>query len=246
MGIGKTVGSAAAKMAGSTAVEKLVPQVGGNVVRTVLDWAVDGKGRIVGAARMGDNQLRKGRSQVDAADALINLHLRLAGAQGFVTNLGGAVTALVAMPANIVAVAILQCRLVASIYHLRGYDLADQAVRDAILLTLLEPKVRKRLGKEFHRTLDPAVVARAPHDPESSAAIAKAVTAELIGAAGGKRVAAFAARRIPILGGVVGGIGDAMSTRRIGREAAEIGFGPHHPRTLPIDGSVTLERLDEQ
>lgn len=230
MGIGKSVGSTVAKVAGSKVVEKVVPQVGADIVRTVLDWAVDGKGRIIGAEQMGENQLRRGRSQVDAADALINMHVRLAGAQGFVTNLGGVVTALVAMPANIAAVAVLQCRLVASILHLRGYDLALPAVRDAVLLTLLAPKRRKELGKELKRVLNPAVVAAAPHDEITSDAIARAVTAELIGAAGGKRVAAFAARRIPVLGGVVGGIGDAMSTRRIGREAAEIAFGPLHPR----------------
>ena len=54
---------------------------------------------------------------------MIEDHVRYAGAQGFATNLGGLVTAAVAIPANITGLALIQCRLVACIAHLRGYDL---------------------------------------------------------------------------------------------------------------------------
>ena len=82
-----------------------------------------------------------GYDQPGAVDAaikdIIEQHVRYAGAQGFATNLGGLVTAAVAMPANIVGLSLIQCRMVAGIAHLRGYDLDDPRVRNAILETLL-------------------------------------------------------------------------------------------------------------
>ena len=63
--------------------------------------------------------------------------MRLAGAQGFVTNLGGLVTAAVAIPVNITGLALIQCRMIAGIAHLRGYDLDDPKVKNAILVCLL-------------------------------------------------------------------------------------------------------------
>ena len=63
--------------------------------------------------------------------------MRYAGAQGFVTNLGGLVTAAVAIPTNVSGLALIECRMVAGIAHLRGYDLDHPNVRDAILLCML-------------------------------------------------------------------------------------------------------------
>ena len=63
--------------------------------------------------------------------------MRYAGAQGFVTNLGGLVTAAVTIPANITGLALIECRMIAGIAHLRGYDLDDPRVRNAILVCML-------------------------------------------------------------------------------------------------------------
>ena len=80
---------------------------------------------------------------------VIEFHVRLAGAQGFVTNLGGLVTAAVAIPANITGLALIQCRMIAGIAHLRGYDVHDPRVRNAILVTLLgEESVEDMIKKK--------------------------------------------------------------------------------------------------
>ena len=39
----------------------------------------------------------------------------------------------VTVPANIAGLALIQCRMVAAIAHLRGYDLDDRRTRNAIL-----------------------------------------------------------------------------------------------------------------
>ena len=85
-----------------------------------------------------EKQREEHKGDVDEAiKDIIETHVRLAGAQGFLTNIGGLVTMTVMVPANIAGLALIQCRMVAAIAHLRGYDLDDQRVRNAILASLL-------------------------------------------------------------------------------------------------------------
>ena len=95
--------------------------------------------------------------------------MRLSAAQGFVTNLGGIVTMAATVPANISGLALLQCRMVAGIAHLRGYDLDDPRVRNAILLTMLGEDHVKALVKKRKIPGSPMVIATAPaHDASAS------------------------------------------------------------------------------
>ena len=71
--------------------------------------------------------------------------MRYAGAQGFLTNLGGLATMTYLVPANITGLALVQCRMVAGIAHLRGYDLTDPRVRNAVLVSMLGEEAVQRL-----------------------------------------------------------------------------------------------------
>ena len=93
--------------------------------------------------------------------------MRYAGAQGFVTNIGGLVTAAVAVPANIAGLALIQCRMVAGIAHLRGYDLDGPARPQRDPGRLLGEERRERLVKKRKLPAPPMALATAPvHDPE--------------------------------------------------------------------------------
>ena len=103
-------------------------------VREALHRAIHGVGPLPPAAHAAEKQLAEQRGRVDrAVHEVIENHVRYAGAQGFVTNLGGVVTAAVAIPANITGLALIQCRMIAGIAHLRGYDLDDPRVRNGVL-----------------------------------------------------------------------------------------------------------------
>ncbi|QNK82011.1 hypothetical protein [Nakamurella sp. PAMC28650] len=227
MGVAGSIGSGLAR--------RVAPAVTGQAVRDILERAIDGIGPIPGAARSAQAQLRKAGGDIDLAiDSLITAHLRLAGAQGFLTNVGGLLTMAVTVPANIAGVSLLQCHLAAAILHLRGYDLASPSVRDAVLVCLLDGDARKSLTKATGLTISPAALATAVPDAQVQAQVAKAVTGQLLAMSGGKQVASFIARRIPVLGGAVGGFGDAFSTRRIGRDAARTPLAAAGPRKLDI------------
>ena len=83
-----------------------------------------------------------------AVHEVIENHVRYAGGQGFATNIGGLVTAAVTIPANVAGLALVQSRMVAGIAHLRGYELADPRVRNAILACLLGEDAVRSLVKQ--------------------------------------------------------------------------------------------------
>ncbi|WP_231988402.1 EcsC family protein [Nakamurella panacisegetis] len=218
---------------GGEVAKRMAPAITGSAVRDVLERAIDGVGPVPSAAQSGDNALRRAGGNVDQAiDTLIGQHVKMAGAQGFLTNVGGLLTMALTVPANIAAVSLLQCHLSATILHLRGYDLASPSVRDAVLVCLLDGDARKALSKSTKLTMSAAALATAVPDQAVQAELAKAVTGQLLAMSGGKQMAKFVARRIPVLGGAVGGIGDAFSTRRIGRDAARTPLAPTGPRRV--------------
>ena len=152
--------------------------------------------------------------------ALVRLHVGLAGVQGFVTNLGGIAALAVAIPANVVGVTLVQCHLVAGIAHLRGYDLADARVRNAILACMLGDDQVDTLIKRKLLPAPPMAIATAlVHDPQLDRVLSAEVASDLITQAGGKRLAITIGRRVPLVGGAFGMGVDGFDTWRVGRYA---------------------------
>ena len=200
-------------------VTQVAPHVTAGFVHHALDRAIQGAGPLDSAAVAADKQLDEQNGNVDKAiHEVIENNVRLAGAQGFVTNVGGLVTMTFTIPANLAGLALIQCRMVAGILHLRGYDLEDPRVRTAILASLLgeEQILAKIKKKKLPGT--PMALATAPvHDPQLSVVMANEVASELISRVAGKKLARTVVRRIPVLGGLVGMGADGFTTWQIGR-----------------------------
>ena len=77
----------------------MAPDLTTSFVREALRRAIHGVGPLPPAARAADAQLREQRGNVDrAVGEVIENHVRYAGAQGFVTNLGGLATMAFSVP----------------------------------------------------------------------------------------------------------------------------------------------------
>jgi hypothetical protein len=203
------------------ALQRLAPDLTAGFVHEALARAIHGIGPLPPAAAAAEKQLEEQRGDVQrAVHEVIENHVRYAGAQGFVTNIGGIATAALTIPANIAGLAMLQCRQVAGIAHLRGYDITDPRVHNAILACILGEDTVKSLVKKKKLPAPPMAIATAPtHDPHLSRVMASEVTSELITKVAGKRVATTVGRRVPVVGGLVGMSADAYSTWQIGRYA---------------------------
>jgi len=202
-------------------VTGLAPGLTSSFVREALSRAISGVGPLPGAAKAADAQLAEQKGDVDKAiKELIENHVRYAGAQGFATNLGGLVTMALLVPANITGLALLQCRLVAGIAHLRGYDLDEPRVRNAILVTVMGEDQVKALVKKKKIPAPPMALATAPvHDSSLDVTIATEVASDIVSRVAGKRVATMVGRRVPVVGGLVGMGADGYATWKIGRYA---------------------------
>ncbi len=201
----------------------VAPQLAGGALRRVLELAIDGYGRLPGAKTHAARQLqRHGGSIDDAISSIVDFHVQLASAQGFVTNLGGVVSLPVAIPANLAGVAVVQVRMVAAIAHLRGYDLDDDRVRTALVMCLLGgEQIAKRIVEGKLHT-SPMAVATAPmFDPVLDRQVAEEVTAGLAARIGGKNLALVVTRRVPLLGGGIGAVMDAVATYQVGQYAKQ-------------------------
>jgi len=209
---------------GKSLTPKLIDRVPGltdGFVREALKRAIQGVGPLAGAAEAADVQLAEQRGDVNKAiHEVIENHVRYAGMQGFATNLGGLVTATVTIPANITGLALIQCRMVAGIAHLRGYDLTDPNVRNAVLITVLGEESVTKLVKKKRLPAPPMAVATAPvHDAHLDKIISAEVATELITRVAGKKLATTIGRRVPVVGGLVGAGADGYGTWKIGRYA---------------------------
>ncbi len=202
-------------------ITELAPELTTSFVREALHRAITGVGPLPPAAKAADKQLAEQHGDVDKAiHEVIENHVRYAGAQGFLTNLGGIVTAAFTIPTNITGLALIECRMIAGIAHLRGYDLDDPRVRNAILTCLLGEDSVNSLVKKKKLPAPPMALATAPaHDPHLDRIISAEVASELITKVAGKRVAITVGRRVPVVGGLVGAGVDGYATWRIGRYA---------------------------
>src|SRR3569833_3988464 len=126
-------------------VTNLAPGLTSQFVHQALDKAITGVGPLPGAAAAADKQLAEQKGDVERGiHEVIENHVRYAGAQGVVTNIGGLVTMAVTVPVNLSGLALIQCRMVAGIAHLRGYELSAPRTRDAVLACQLgEERIRR-------------------------------------------------------------------------------------------------------
>lgn len=215
-------------LASSAAARRAAPAIAAKGVRQFLDKAIDGFPGFPGAREVARRHLARRRDVDQAIRDVQDQHVRLAGAQGFVANIGGVAVMAVAIPANLAGVGLLQVRMVAAMQHLRGYDINDPRVRTAALMTLLgEDDVKAAIKRgEFPGHPHDVAVAAGDADPRLLERVGSEVTQALVTRVGGKHATLAFTKRIPVLGGAVSAGVDAFSTYTIGRYASRE-FPPH-------------------
>jgi hypothetical protein len=218
MGLRSTLTS---KVAG-TAAAAAAPVAAPVVAKQFLDKAIDGFPGFPSAREVARKHLARTHDIEQAVRRVIEQHVRLAGAQGFINNLGGLAALPVTLPANIVGLALLHVRMAGAIAHLRGHELADPRVRAACLMVLLgedgvaEAKKQKLVpGTPYEVATGLGPVPEGLLDQVSKLA-ATAVTSRVTG----KRAALAVTRHIPLVGGGVGGAVDAYTLYAAGRFAS--------------------------
>lgn len=107
------------------------------VINKVISIGIDGAGPLSSARAIAEESLSHHGDVEKAIDRLIATHVRLVGATGFATGVGGAFTMPLTIPADITLLYAYAARCSAAVAHLRGYDTTSEEVQSAVLLSLL-------------------------------------------------------------------------------------------------------------
>ncbi|WP_426560481.1 EcsC family protein [Angustibacter sp. McL0619] len=202
----------------------------GAFVDKLLDVGIDGRGPFDSAQNVADGALSGHGDAEQAIDAVIRSHVRAAAAGGFVTGLGGFFTLPLALPVNVLEFYAIATRMVATVACLRGYDLRQQGVRSAVLLTLVGADAEDLLrgaGVQHSGRLAGLATSRLPGP--ALMVLNKAIGFRLV-ARVGRSAAPRLGRGVPIVGGVLGAGFDVFLLRRIADQARR--EFPHAPAAL--------------
>ncbi|MBW4722254.1 EcsC family protein [Saccharothrix obliqua] len=223
-------------------------------VEHLLRVGIDGFGPFKGAARMASDLLDRGMTRDEAVRALIRAHVAAAGVQGFAMNVGGLITLPVTLPANVAAAYLVQTHLIASIAAVHGHDLDSERVRTAILVCLLGnagAELVKKAGIRAGAKLTMSLIERIP--AQLIRELNKRVGFTLVAKYGTARAGITLAKGVPLVGGVIGGSFDAVTTRAVGGFARRFFAGrPEVPDVVEgrvvdpdvIDGEVVGEVVE--
>lgn len=141
---------------------------------------------------------------------------------GFMANIGGFITLPVAIPANLTAVWYVQLRMIATIATMAGYDPSDDEVQTLAYICLTGSSVAevcKKAGVDFAQKLVMANLKRIPGEVLKK--INQIVGFRFITRAGTTGVINLT-KMVPLVGGVVGGSIDFVTTKSIADHAYKV------------------------
>ena len=161
----------------------------------------------------------------EQCNSLIRWQNTKAGTSGFVTGLGGLLLMPVTLPVNVTSVLYVQIRMIAAIAHLAGHDLKDDKVKTMVYVCLVgngAAEILKNVGVEVGKKVATNAVKNISGKVITQ--INQKVGFRLVTKFGEKGVINLG-KAIPILGGLIGGTVDTISTNIVGNTARDLFVG---------------------
>ncbi|MCR8633903.1 EcsC family protein [Paenibacillus radicis (ex Xue et al. 2023)] len=144
-------------------------------------------------------------------------------ASGFLSGLGGLITLPVTLPANIISVLYVQVRMIAAIAYLRGYDLKSDQVKTFVYVALTgnsAAEVLKNTGIKIGQKIMTSYIKN-----KLPFAVLKKINQKVgfrLVAKTGTKAPIVLTKAVPVIGGVVGGASDGISTYIIAKTAKKL------------------------
>lgn len=189
-------------------------QISKGLIAKTLDWAyskaVVGFSGVDSAYDLGNSYLNQHGTLEQQVDSLIKWQVAKAATSGFVTGLGGIAVMPLTVPANIASVIYVQIRMITAIAYMGGHDINDDRVKSLVYISMAGNGAKELLKdisiKAGERALTKAI---------------EQISIKLASKAG-EKTATSISKAVPVLGGVVGGSYDAITTRIVGKVAKKI------------------------
>lgn len=173
------------------------------------------------AEDMAKDFINNGDDSIENCNSLIRWQISKAGASGFVTGLGGLITMPVAIPANIASVMFVQVRMIAAIAYMGGYDLKNDRVKSLVYLCMVgsgAADILKDIGIVIGKKMTVQMIKNI--SGKTITAINQKVGFRLL-TKFGEKGAVNLGKTVPLLGGIIGGAFDSVTTNTIGNVARD-------------------------
>ena len=156
----------------------------------------------------------------EKADSLIRWQIAKCSTSGFLTGIGGFLTLPVAIPANLASVIYVQLRMIAAIAYMGGYNPRDDKVKTLAYVCLCGNQageiIKESLAVPLAKAMATAAIKQIPAQVLKN--INKRVGVRLITKFGEKGIINLG-KAIPLVGGIIGGTIDGVTTNTIGETA---------------------------
>ncbi|HAC88088.1 MAG: EcsC family protein [Halomonas sp.] len=202
-------------------------------IMKALDWAyekaINGMAGFDSASELAESYIDEAESRIIQVNSLIRWQNTKAGTSGFLMGLGGIIVMPVSIPANIASVMYVQIRMIAAIAHLGGHDLNNDKVKTLVYACLTgnaAKDILKDVGIVVGTKLTTNVIKNI--SGKTIVAINKKVGFRLLTKFGEKGVVNLG-KAVPLIGGVIGGTFDSVTTNMIGNIARDTFIGIPEP-----------------
>jgi hypothetical protein len=183
------------------------------------DKAVNGLPGFDSAREIAESYMNNGKDTISNCNSLIRWQNSKAATSGFVTGLGGVITMPVGIPANLASVMYVQIRMIAAIAHMGGHDIKDDRVKSLVYLCLAgngAKDILKDIGIIIGKKMTAQMIKNISGKTIST--INQKVGFRLLTKFGEKGVLNLG-KAVPLLGGIIGGASDGITTNIIGNIA---------------------------
>lgn len=195
-------------------------------ILSLLNWAYDkaisGYLKFDSAEQLAQS-FKSQRSIEEQVNSLIRWQNTKSATIGFITGSGGVFTLPVAVPANFATILLIQVRMIAAIAHLNGHDIKNEKVRTLVYIALCGNSVKsilKKTGIDLGTKVTASLIQKYL-TLEVIAQINKAVGFKLLTKTSTSGVINLG-KAVPVVGGLIGGGFDAITTNLIGNAARDI------------------------
>ncbi|MDQ3277756.1 MAG: EcsC family protein [Bacteroidota bacterium] len=199
------------------------------IILQVLEWsygkAITGAGVLGSAYNLAEDYQKRSGSNREAVESLIAWQTAKCATTGFVTGIGGVITLPFAIPANIASVLLFQLQMIQAIAIIGGHDPRSDQVRSLAFVCLTgsaATDLLKGLGVRVGEKT--ALIALEAISAQVATKVNQLVGLRLLTRFGKRGVINFS-KAVPVVGGIVCGSVDAVTTRIIGKTAAKYFVG---------------------
>ena len=183
------------------------------------DKAINGITGFDSAQEMADSYKGNGKTNIQNCNSLIRWQNTKATTSGFLTGLGGLLTMPVAIPANLASVMYVQIRMIAAIAHMVGHDLRDDRVKSLVYVCMAgngAKDILKDIGIVVGQKVTQKMIANI--SGKTITAINQKIGFRLL-TKFGQKGAINMGKAVPLIGGLIGGSFDGVTTNLIGNTA---------------------------